>query len=159
MNRRIFLTIVMSAACLGGSFPVGPQTARAQVGAPPSRIYWAQSPQRAMALARHSRLPILAFVTSEGCGYCRKMESTVWSHPQIISQVEAGFVPLKLVASQHRQLIASLGIRAYPTTILFTPEGKVIHRAQGYMPPLQVARLLRAARPAHLAGKSLPPVE
>jgi len=87
------------------------------------------------------------------------MEREVWSNPQIIAQVKAGFVPVKLNASRHRQLVAKLGVRAFPTTIMFTPEGKIINGAKGYMPPNRLAGLLRTAHPAVVAAHRLPSVE
>lgn len=154
MSRQAILTIALTAACLACSSPL-----EAQVTARPTRIYWTNSPEMAMSLAKESHLPVLAFVTSEHCSYCRKMEREVWSNPQIISQVEAGFIPLKLVASRHRQLVAKLGVRAFPTTIMFTPDGKIINAAKGYMPPNRLAGLLRTARPTKVAAHALPPIE
>jgi protein disulfide-isomerase len=121
-------------------------------------IYWANSPQMAQSHARDSRLPILAFFTSENCGFCRKMEHEVWSKRRIIAQVESEFIPLKVQAEQHRQFVQSVGIQAFPTTVLFTPEGKVIGGAPGFLSAAQVVSLMRTARPAQLAPQQLPPV-
>lgn len=154
MDRKVLGVIVLTVTCLAYS-----SSARAQGIAGPRRISWATSPEMAMSLARDSRLPILAFVTSENCSYCRKMEREVWSNPRIIAQVESGFVPVKLHASQHRQLVASLGVKAFPTTIMFTPEGKIINGAKGFLPPGRLAGLLRTAQPTTVAVHRLPPVE
>ncbi len=149
MKWKAFMIMVLTIASLVASSPVG-----AQVTA--NRIHWAHSPERAMSLARDSHLPILAFVTSENCTYCRKMERETWSNPQIIAQTQAGFIPLKLHASQHRKLVAELGVRAFPSTILFTPEGNVINGAKGFLRPNQLAGLLHTAHPTKVA---LHPVE
>lgn len=154
MNRRALVTVELTVACLSVSSPVG-----AQAAAQTDRIYWANSPQMFLSLVRDSHLPILVFITSENCAYCRKMKREVWSNPQIIAQVKAGFVPLKLHATRHRQLVAKLGVRAFPTTILFTPEGKIIDAAAGYLPPKELAGLLRTAYPTQVAVQPLPPVK
>lgn len=126
---------------------------------PESQIYWVQSPQRAMAMARESKAPILAFVSSENCGYCRKMEREVWTNRDIISQVQSGFVPLNLEAERDAKLIASLGIRAFPTTLIFTSDGKVIGGAPGFLPPNHLAGLLRAALRDDSTLRPLPPTQ
>lgn len=154
MNCKALVTVGLTVACLTVSFPVGVQAV-----AQPDRIYWANSPQMFLSLARDSHLPILVFITSDNCAYCRKMKREVWSNPQIIAQVKAGFVPLELHATRHRQLVAKLGVRAFPTTILFSPEGKIIDAATGYLPPNQMAGLLRTAYPTQVAVQPLPPVK
>lgn len=132
---------------------------KAQGAEAPDEIYWANSPQMAQSQARESGLPILAFFTSENCGFCRKMEHEVWSNRRIIAQVESEFIPLKIQAEQHRQFVATVGIQAFPTTVLFTPEGKVIGGAPGFLSAGQVASLMRTARPAQSAPQPLPPIE
>jgi thioredoxin-related protein len=154
MNRKSLLTLVLTTICLSV-----PSWVEAQYPQRSAEINWAQSPKVATSLARRSRLPIVAFITSDHCGYCRKMERNSWSNPTIIRQVESGFVPLKLHAARDRRIVASLGIRSFPTTILFTPEGKIINKVSGYMPPNRLAGLLRTAYPTQVAIQPLPTVE
>ncbi|MGE3239499.1 MAG: thioredoxin family protein [Pirellulales bacterium] len=116
--------------------------------AQPPQIYWLQSPQQASQLASQFHTPILVYVTSEHCGYCRKMERETWSNPQIISMVEEGFIPLELTAERDREMIAAMGIRAFPTTLLFTSDAQFVGGAPGYLTPLQAAGLMkRMSRP------------
>lgn len=131
-------------------------SAMAQAPEEPTQIYWSNSPQMAQSLAMESRQPILAFITSENCSYCRKMEREVWTNQRIIAQVERDFIPLKLNATQHRQFVAKLGVHAFPTTIVFTPEGKIIGGAPGFMPASQMAGLLNTARPNQVSLHQLP---
>ena len=154
MYRKHCLTFVLIAGCISVSSWVEAQNSR-----PSAQIHWVESTQMAASLARRSRLPIVAFVTSDHCGYCRKMVQNSWSNPSIIQQVESAFVPLKMRADRDSRLIASLGIRAFPTTILFTPEGKIIHSVPGYLPPNRLAGLLRTAYPARAAAPPLASVE
>ncbi len=154
MNRNALLTVMLTAACLSVTYQ-----ANAQVAARPNQIYWAKSSEMALSLARNSRLPILVVVSSKNCSYCRKMDREVWSNPRIIAQVESGFVPLKLNATRHRQLVAKLGVRVFPTTILLSPEGHVINRARGYLPPNKLAGLLRSASSTKVAAHQRSPVE
>lgn len=122
---------------------------------PEPQIYWVQSPQMATSLARQFRLPILVYVTSDSCYHCRKMEHDVWSNPQIISMVETGFIPLELNAQRDAELVAALGIRAFPTTLLFTDDSKFVTCAPGYLPPNKLAGLLRSAKRPQSASQQV----
>jgi thioredoxin-related protein len=135
LRHRVSLSVFAMVAFAGVSSAHSP---------PEPQIHWVQSPQMATSLARQFRLPILVFVTSDSCYYCRKMEQEVWSNPQIISMVEAGFIPLELNAKRDAELVAALGIRSFPTILLFTQEAKFVTGAPGYLPLNKLAGLLRS---------------
>jgi thioredoxin-related protein len=120
---------------------------------PPPQIYWLQSPQQAAQLAGQFHMPILVYVTSEHCGYCRKMERETWSNPQIITMVEGGFIPLELTAERDHEMIAAMGIRAFPTTLLFTPDAKFVGGTPGYLSPIQAAGLMKRAQHPEVAAQ------
>ncbi len=125
-------------------------------GQAPSRtpqIHWVQSPQQATALAQQFNTPILAYVTSKHCGYCRKMERETWSNPQIIAMVDGGFIPLELNAERDAELISSLRISAFPTTLLFTPDAQYLAGAPGYQSPTQLAALLKRVQHPEIAAQ------
>ena len=110
------------------------------------QINWVDSPQMATSLAQQFHLPILIFATSDGCTYCRKMEREVWSNADIISMVETGFIPLKLNAERDAGFVAAQQIRAFPTTLVFTQDARLITGATGCLPTNQLAGLLRSAQ-------------
>lgn len=153
MRFRHLLPVTVGAAAIFS----GLSSLKAQYP-PESQIYWTQSANQAASLARQSEMPILMYVTSDNCGYCRKMEQEVWSNPQIISMVEEGFVPLKLHAERDAQLVAGLKIRGFPTTFVFTRDARPVQRATGYQRPTQMAAMLRSAtadQAGSLAGDSV----
>lgn len=113
---------------------------------PQPQIYWLRSPQKAQLLAKQFHLPILVYVTSESCVYCRKLEHEVWKNSDIIEMVEAGFIPLELTAEQDEKTVAALGVQGFPTTLLFTSDAKYITGAAGYLPTNRMAGLLRSVK-------------
>ena len=125
----------------------------AQTPPAPRKIAWAQTPKLAVRQARASQRPILAFVTSDHCGFCRKMDRTTWNDARIIDQVEKHFVPMKLHAARDAALVERLNVKAFPTTILFTPTGQVIAGAAGFLPPEQMTKLMQSARPVTTAAR------
>ena len=139
INRVGAFVLLAMFALIGGS------CSKAQ-SPPKSQIGWVHSQEMAMSRARQFHLPILIFVTSDSCMYCRKMEREVWSNPQIVSMVETGFIPLELNAERDAKIVDALGIRAFPTTLLFTEDATFVTRATGYLPPNQLAGLLRSGQ-------------
>ena len=128
-----------------------------QAEAQASQITWAEDPQLALTLAQGAGIPIVAYATSDHCGYCRKMERETWSHPAIIEQVEADFVPLRIDAKRDAGMIAHLKVRAYPTTLVIAPEGRVLAVAPGFLEPGRLAGLLRGVRPAETMAQAATP--
>lgn len=115
-------------------------------------ISWTASPQVALRQARETGLPILAFFTSENCTYCQKMEREVWGNRRIISQVEAETIPLRIQAEHHPQFVNAVGIQAFPTTVFFSPDGKVLAGSTGFAPATKIVGMLdsvNAPRQAH----------
>lgn len=110
-----------------------------------SEIYWLESPEKAAHMARQLGLPVVMFITSDSCTYCRKMEQESWANHDIQEMVDNRFVPLKLHATRHNDLVTALGVRAFPTTILFSAEAKPLGGAAGYLNPPRLAALLRKA--------------
>ncbi len=121
--------------------------------APPAgAVRWIDDPAKAVAVARRIGQPIVAYFTYTNCGYCRKMERDSWSGPAIARAIAAGFVPLRFDAQRNPAEVTALRVRAYPTTVLLTPDGAGFAGAEGYLPPVKLAALLRSTqRPAPLA--------
>ena len=116
------------------------------------QIHWVDSADQAGSLARQFNLPVLVYVTSDHCAYCRRMDREVWSNPDIISMVEEGFIPLKLNAVEDAAMVAALKVRAFPTTLLFSPHLQFSCGATGYLPPNHLAGLLRSSRRAQFVS-------
>ena len=116
-------------------------TALAQAGLTKG-IPWIHSSAEAMAVARQTNAPILAFVTSSHCHFCQKMDAQTWDDGSVVRQVNAGFVPLRVDADREPKLVESLRVRAFPTTLIFTPQGQVIDAAEGFMAPAKLTGLL-----------------
>lgn len=118
-----------------------------------AQIAWNGTPQQAVQIAQKAQRPILAYVTTDRCGYCRKMERATWRDPQVIEQVQKSFVPLRLDAAKHRELVARLKVRSFPTTIVFTPGGEIIGGAAGYLDPAKMAKLMKSSLPSKVAAQ------
>lgn len=118
-------------------------------------IRWIDEPAEALALAERSGRPVIAYVSSERCGFCRKMERVTWSDPAIADVVAEHFVPLRLDAGRHRAAVSQLGVRVFPTTFVISAEGRGLSGAAGFVTPERMSKLLRA-KPAPRSVASRP---
>lgn len=137
------LTLLLAGSFSEAQFPFFGAAAPDQPEA--ESIAWIDSSAEALAEARRTGKPILAYVTSDHCGYCRKMERETWGQPAVGRLVTEGFVPMRLHAGKNSAEVAALRVRAYPTTVLITPEGRAFAGRAGFLKPLELTELLRPA--------------
>jgi len=85
---------------------------------------------------------MLLYVTADYCGYCRKMERDSWSNAGVANRVNQQFVPLKLDAEKYEQLVARLGVRGYPATIVLDAESQHVQTIEGFVGPQKLLKAL-----------------
>lgn len=77
----------------------------------------------------------LLFLKMEHCPWCQRMEQDVFEDPKILKKLQAMYV-IKKVERGDPTLPSSLHPRFYPTTYIFTPDGKkLLDELPGYMEP------------------------
>jgi thiol:disulfide interchange protein len=112
-------------------------------------IHWTASPQRAVDAAQRSGRMIVVTVGADWCHYCKKMERDVWQQHHIASLVGESFIPLKLTNEQHAELIGRLQVQAFPTTLVFSPDRKLVARIDGYVDAASMQATLQRLRTTH----------
>lgn len=100
-----------------------------------AEIGWQSSPQQTLRAARLSGKPILVFVTTDWCHYCKKMKHETWSVPQVEAAVSRNFETLVLDGDRDKRVVQQLGLRGYPATLVFDPNGNFVAQKDGFMPP------------------------
>ncbi len=81
------------------------------------------------------------------------MNRTTPRDPNVIRHLQEGFVSVAVDATKSRELVRALGVTAYPTMIVVSPQAKVLDTIQGYVAPRQLLRQLPARR-VHAAAFS-----
>lgn len=99
-----------------------------------------------VAIRRHevTDRPLLVWFTGDHCIHCRRMERDTWSHPEVARRVQQQFVPVKLRAGEHRDMLKRLGIRGVPTTMIFDRSGRHVRTLAGYAGPEELQAALAA---------------
>lgn len=96
-------------------------------------IQWRTDYNAAWREACQCSRPLFVDVGSEACIWCRRLEESVFREPDVIRLLNEKFVPVKLDGNQNPKFVQSLGIRAYPTMVFGTSDGKVLGITEGYV--------------------------
>lgn len=98
-----------------------------------AEIRWKRDVNRTVQTARQSRKPILVFVETDWCHYCKKMQRETWSDPKLADPVSQHFETLALDGDRDQKIVEPMQLRGYPATLLFSPDGELIAKKGGYM--------------------------
>ena len=103
--------------------------------APSGAISWQRDLRRAAELARADGKLIVADVYTDWCGWCKRMDETIYSDPAVAA-LSRQHVFVKVNAEDRgegQRFAQQMGVRGYPTTIVLDAEGKVLNIARGYV--------------------------
>ena len=115
------------------------------------------------ALAKKTGRRILAYFTSDWCGWCRVLEKRTFTDQEVVA-LSKQFVCVEV--NTHREenlrIADEYRIDTIPRTYIFTPDGRIIDRRTGYVPATEYAAWLKGAGndpppAAPEAGKAVAP--
>ncbi len=96
--------------------------------------------------AQKSGRPVMVFITSGNCHYCKKMVAQTLSHPYIARATNQRYETAVLSNDHQPELVQRLGVKAFPTTMVVGTDGSVLAAIQGFVEPSKfAARLLPPA--------------
>jgi thioredoxin:protein disulfide reductase len=120
-------------------------------------IAWLHDEQTALAEALRTGKPVLVDFFAEWCAACKELDMHTFSDPQVQAEVAAGFVPLKVDATDETdevtRLTSKYGVPGLPTVLMF---GCRDHAAAPAAPLLAPAS--PAARASAPVAQASPPV-
>ena len=106
------------------------------------------------AEARANGKPLLLFFTADWCPPCHSLESDVFASSHFVEQIEADFVPVKVIDRTREDgrntpevagLVKSAGVTGFPTLVVVRPEGAAAVRNVGYSSHVSTLTFLREA--------------
>ena len=104
----------------------------------PDRLPWIQSYPQALKQAQEEGKLILAYLYTDWCGYCKKMEAETFTDQAVIDEMSDSYVWLKLNAEtddEGRRLQERFNITGYPGLLLLDGQGQEMERISGFVPP------------------------
>jgi thiol-disulfide isomerase/thioredoxin len=93
--------------------------------------------EQARVSAKNQKKPILVDVYAEWCGPCKNMEKNVFPDDSVKQVLQSRYVPAKINGDDpvHGDTLRKqYRIKAYPTYIVLTPEGRERKRHVGFFP-------------------------
>ena len=107
-----------------------------------AELHWGNDLKKAAAESQATGKPILITFTASWCHYCHKLLDETFTDPQVIARVNEYFVPVVLDADENERAVDLLGIEAFPSTVVISPELNVLGRITGYHQAPQMAQHL-----------------
>ncbi len=83
---------------------------------------WDQGTRKASAEGK----VLLLFLVAPWCRFCREMEETTFSDPEVLGLIEESFVPVKVNADRRPDLDSRYNMGGWPTVAFLSPEGDLI---------------------------------
>lgn len=110
-------------------------------------LSWETDLRRAAAAAQQSRRPLLVTVTADWCTHCRRMKAETFGDARLAADIQSGrYIAVRVDADRNQQLVAQMGIRSLPTTLVVSPDLKVVSTMQGFRSAEQLSQSIRGYR-------------
>lgn len=101
----------------------------------PADSKWSTKFSESLDEAQRSKKLVLADFYTPWCGWCKQLDRTTFADPEFMQYLTEHFVPVKLNAEDKAEgtLTAEKNdVSAFPTGLVFAPNGKVLGRIFGY---------------------------
>lgn len=107
-----------------------------------AEVNWQKDLASAIKLSKQTKKPILLEGTATWCTYCQKMTRYTFTDQALVEHINHCFVAVKVDADEHEELMEKLGIEALPTTLIISPEMKVLKRMTGFKKAAELGKQL-----------------
>ncbi len=101
-----------------------------------SAMHWESGWKQALNRAQQENKAVLVDFYADWCVWCRRLDTTTYRDPAVLSYVNSKLVPVKLnVDARDGQALArQYGVDGLPTIVILGANGKEIGRIPGYLP-------------------------
>lgn len=109
-------------------------------------IVWHDTLETGWQESRKRDVPMVIYITSERCHYCEAMKRDAWCDETVRQRLSRGYVAIRLSPQQNSATLDRINVKAYPTTLVGIPRGKIIAQRTGYQPASALHQLLSEAK-------------
>ena len=123
----------------------------------PNRLGWKSNYEEALGEAQSRNQLLLAYLYTDWCSYCKKMDSETFRDSELIEEMSGSYVWLRLNAEKQEdgvRLQRKFGITGYPCTIIMDQSGAELDRIEGYVPVGRFKKAVESASKAHNVASS-----
>ena len=110
----------------------------------PGPIEWQQWSPNILAQAKKQHRLVLLDLEAVWCHWCHVMDEKTYGDPSVIALIQSNYIAVKVDQDAHPDLASRYQDYGWPATVVFNAEGGEIVKRQGYLPPEQMASMLRA---------------
>jgi thioredoxin-related protein/YHS domain-containing protein len=122
-------------------------------GAQADGVQWSTDIEGSLKHAAATGKPVLMEFTASWCAYCQRMEKTTFADPAVVARITENFVPVKVDADKHKDLVADLSIKGLPAILIVSSDLQIIERISGFQTPEALLGKL-----ARVSGSVKPPI-
>jgi len=125
-------------------------------------VQWAADLTVAQQRAAQANQLILIHFWAPDCAPCLRLDKEVFNQAYFASAVAAHYVPVKVNAKQHPSVAQYFGVDRWPTDVIVTPAGQVVHRMSSpsdgwrYVTQLNAVVTYRKTHPPQVAAATPP---
>ncbi len=113
-------------------------------------IAWQPSLKAAHKVALEQNKPMLLVFGADWCSWCKKLEKTTLSNPQLAKYINSSFVSVHIDFDEEPKIVQILDVKSLPCTIVLSPDADLLGRYDEFMEPSPMYKKLVAARKLHL---------
>jgi thioredoxin-related protein len=105
-------------------------------------VKWQTDFARAQQSRIEKGLPMIVFLTMDGCLHCERMVLTTYQDGSLMNQIRTSYVPAVINATRQEQLASHFRVRIFPTTVLVSPDNRIVDKIEGYVTAKELQRRL-----------------
>lgn len=96
--------------------------------------FFSGSWEEALQLAKDTDKILFLEVSTDWCGYCKRMKKNVYSDQAVAAYYNENFVNFSADAEKGEGIAIKqqFGVKGYPTLVFIKPDGSVIEKKSGY---------------------------
>jgi thioredoxin-related protein len=109
------------------------------------RIRWHTDAARARKDAAAKKLSLMLYFTFEECYHAKRFEKITLRDPAILDTLDKNFLCVKIDVKSQEALAKKYGVTGCPAMVFLGPDGKHLHRVEGYQEAAAFAKHLQHA--------------
>lgn len=97
------------------------------------QLNWHTDLNAALEEAQKTNKPVFVDFYTNWCHYCKQLDETTFSDPQVQQKLADNYVLAKIDADKYPETATKYGIYGYPTLLFLNPDGHEKNRISGYV--------------------------